>query len=173
MYRQVIASRLFILVLLLAVLGPTSSCALFGLGGGGDDVKHNRNYSVSAPAAWKKIDSDDSDQAYRLPSGNIVEMTSSCNRDTREPLEWMTRHLLIGDRGTNIVQREKLVVDGKEGMFSEVETTLEGKPFRLNLFVLPSHGCIFDFSLVSPRNISQNETHEFLSFVKSFKYGKN
>ena len=85
----------------------------------------------------------------------------------------MTRHLLIGDRDTNIVTREKLVVDGREGLFSTVETTLEGKPFHLNLFVLPSHGCIFDFSLVSPRKITENETHEFLSFVKSFKYGKN
>ena len=100
-------------------------------------------------------------------------MNSSCNRNTHEPLEWMTRHLLFGDRDTNIVRREKLAVDGKEGLFSDVQTSLEGKPFRLNLFVLPTHGCIFDFSLVSPRNISENETHEFLSFVKSFKYGKN
>ena len=173
MYRRRIASSFPIAVLSLAISGLVSSCALFGLGGGGDEVKHTQNYSVSAPGGWKKIDSDESDHAFRLPSGDIVEMNSSCNRNTHEPLEWMTRHLLFGDRDTDIVRREKLSVDGKEGLFSEVQTTLEGKPFHLNLFVLPSHGCIFDFSLVSPKNIPENETHEFLSFVRSFKYGKN
>ena len=64
---------------------------------------------------------------------------------------------------------------GRQGRsaFPEVTTTLEGKPFQLNLFVLPSHGCIFDFSLVSPGSIGESETADFLSFVKSFRYGKS
>ena len=173
MYRHRMAPRILTLILSLLFASSITGCALFGLGGGGDEVKHSGNYSVSAPVPWKKIDSAESDRAYRLPSGNIVEMNSSCNRNSHESLEWMTRHLLFGDRGTSFVQREKFAVDGSEGLFSAVETTLEGKTFHLNLFVLPSHGCIFDFSLVSPKKIAENEAREFLSFVKSFKYGKN
>ena len=54
-----------------------------------------------------------------------------------------------------------------------MQTNLDEKPFYLNVFVLPKHGCIFDFTLVSPKAIGKDETDEFLTFVKSFRYGKN
>ena len=54
MYRRRIASRLPIAVLSLAISGLVSSCALFGLGGGGDDVKHTQNYSALGPDGLEK-----------------------------------------------------------------------------------------------------------------------
>lgn len=155
------------------LLSLVSGCALLGLGGGSDKLKHAEGYRINAPPDWKSIDKGDSDHAYRLPSGDIATLTSSCNRDPNSSLELLTRHLLIGERNTIIARRERIPVDGKDGLFSDVASTLDGKSFHLNLFVLSSHGCIFDFSLVSPQAISETETHGFLNFVRSFHYGKS
>ncbi len=165
------ASMSFLSVLFSLALLLCQSCAL--IGGGGENIRHAQGYSVKAPPRWKAIDHGEGDHAYKLASGNVITLTSSCNRDTHVSLELMTRHLLLGERGTVIEKRERMVVDGVTGLFSAVQTTLESNTFYLDLFVLPKQGCIFDFSLVSPRPIPSNETDEFLTFVKSFRYGKS
>ncbi len=79
----------------------------------------------------------------------------------------------MGARNINFAKKEKVKVAGEEGLHSSVKATLDGNPFLLELFVLPNHGCVFDFSLVSPKLISDKDSEEFLAFVKSFTYGTN
>jgi hypothetical protein len=148
-----------------------NGCAMFG---GESGIQRNQNYRVVPASGWTAIDAHgESDQAFKLKSGNIATVTSSCHRDTNSSLELMTKHLLLGARHIHMEKQSRVTIDDKEGLHSELTAAYEGKRFYLNLFVLPHHDCIFDFSLMSPNPINPGDKQEFVSFVQSFKYGSN
>jgi hypothetical protein len=89
------------------------------------------------------------------------------------PLEVLTRHLLIGTRDVEYRKQERIRVGASEGLHSSVRATLEGVPFRFEFFVISKNQCIFDFSLMSPKEISTSELGQFVSFFKSFRYGQD
>jgi len=152
------------------MMGGGVGCSLFG--GGGSGIRRAKWYTVNPPTEWQASDRYESDQAYKLPSGSVVTLTSSCDRRT-DSLELLTRHLLIGTRNVVMKKRETFKVSETEGMYSSVSATLEGVPINLELFVLPKDSCVFDFTLLSRETISDNELEQFLSFIKSFSHGKN
>ncbi len=145
-------------------------CSLIG---GGAGLEHADGYELVAPEGWKRKGREESDRAYKLASGNIATLTSSCNENPSAPLDVLTRHLLMGTRNTTIKKREKVQWGPNEGLFTDVTAKLEGAPFHLNLFVIAKAGCVFDFSLVSPGEISQADSQAFQEWVASFKYGRN
>jgi hypothetical protein len=149
-----------------------SGCALFG--GGEEKINRAKNYRVTPPKDWKEIDSSNqSDQAYKLPSGNVVTLTSSCKPNRSQSLDVLTRHLLLGARNVSYEKQDIYLIAGHEGLYSSVKAKMEGVPFSLELFVLPSNTCVFDFSLMSPKMISETDKADFISFFKSFKNGTN
>jgi hypothetical protein len=155
-----------------------SSIFALGLGacaivGGGAELERASDYNLKAPADWKTQSKGESDSAYKLPSGNVVSLVSSCNRNPDAPLDVLTRHLLMGTRGVTISSREKKTFGANEGLYSKVVAKLEGKPFHLDLFVLAKEKCVFDFSLISPKPISESDATAFKQFIESFQYGKN
>jgi hypothetical protein len=99
-----------------------------------------------------------------------VTVTSSCNKHKEASLKVLTRELLIGSRNVKIEREEPLVILGGEAHYSRVRASSEGVPFLLDIVVLKKRGCVFDFSLMSPKSITANETKEFLSFVRTLKY---
>ena len=133
---------------------------------------HSSAYSVLAPPTWKAIDKHESDKAYRLGSGNVVTVTSSCKSSSDAPLDVLTRQLLIGGRNIEWVEKRNITVDGSNGLFSRLRASFDNVRAYLIVFVLPKDGCVFDFSLVSNKLIPDADIDDFLVFVKSFKYGK-
>lgn len=155
--------------LLLGAIVLIAGCAI--LGGSGNEISRADDYSLSTPSSWQKKGTDgESDYAYRLPSGNTVTVTSSCNKHKEASLKVLTRELLIGSRNVKIEREESLVILGSEAHYSRVRASSEGVPFLLDIVVLKKRGCVFDFSLMSPKSITPNETKEFLSFVRTLKY---
>lgn len=149
-----------------------AGCALFG--GGGESLKRAKNYHVTAPTTWlARETNNESDKAFKTSSGSVATVTSSCQRNANAPLEVLTKHLLLGARKISFQERQRIVVDGQEGLYSLVKATLDGVPFHLQLFVLPHHACVFDFSMVSPKAFNETEKEEFISFFKSYSYGNN
>lgn len=165
-------SQRFSIPLLFAVLiacqSLLSGCAF--LGGGNAPLPKAKGYEIQAPTNWKEEGREESDKAYRLTSGSIVTINSSCTRNTKVPLEVLTKHLLLGLRNVAVEKQELLEVAGEQGMYSQVRATLEGTLIYSHLFVLPKRNCVFDFSLMNRRPISEKDAEAFLSFVKSFKY---
>lgn len=147
-------------------------CALLGGGGGGAPPK-SKGYRVSSPNDWREEDRNESDKAYKLPSGNIVAINSSCTRNSDAPLDVLTRHLLFGSRNVEVQERQPVNIDGADGLYSKVKATVDKVPIHLHIVVLPKTGCVFDFSLVSPKPIPEKEGNEFFTFVKSFKHGSH
>ena len=150
----------------------STGCGL--LGGGEPSIPRAKGYQVSAPAGWKlKETGVESDTTYTLPSGNVATVTSSCNRPYEASPEVLTRQLLIGTRNISFDKRERMTVNGVEGLFSSVKASADGRPLYMQILVLSKKACVFDFTLVSPKQISENESQEFLGFVRRFKYGND
>jgi hypothetical protein len=149
-----------------------SGCAIFG--GGGSDIQRVKDYSLQTPTDWVKADAEgESDEAYRLPSGSIATVTSSCGRNSRQSPEILTKQLLIGARQIQVSKREKLFINEKGALRSLVNAKLDGVPFNLDIIVVASSPCAFDFSLVSPKPIPDVEREQFVEYAKSLKYGTN
>lgn len=147
-------------------------CALFG--GGSETLHRAKGYKIRAPNGWTaKNSNSESDSAFQTASGNVATLTSSCQRNANASLDVLTRHLLLGARNTTFMDKKKIAVAGREGQHSSIKTTLDGSVLYLELFVLPKEACVFDFSLVSNKEISEKERTEFISFFKSFTYGSN
>jgi hypothetical protein len=160
------------------LLGFLSSILALSLGacaivGGGTDLEHASGYTVTSPTDWKSQGRGESDRAYKLPSGNVVSLVSSCNRSPDAPLDILTRHLLMGTRDVTTASREKKKFGANEGLYSQVVARLQGKLFHLDLFVLAKQKCVFDFSLISPAVIAESDSAEFKKFIESFHYGKD
>jgi hypothetical protein len=145
-------------------------CSMFG---GEEGIQHSGAYTISPPREWRSQDHGEGDQAYRLPSGNLVTLTSSCDKDTRVPLALLTKQLLIGARHITVVKQTPLLVRNKEALYSSLHATYENVPFNIEAVVLTRESCIFDFTLLSPKPIPEKDLQQFLEFVKSFNYGKD
>lgn len=149
------------------------ACAGCSIVGGAPDLERASGYRVEPPESWSRKGRAESDRAYSLPSGNVVTLVSSCHRSPDAPLDVLTRHLLMGTRGTTVKKREKATFGKNAGLHSTIVTKLEGKPFHLELFVLAKNECVFDFTLMSPREIPESDSQAFQQFVGSFQYGKD
>lgn len=147
-------------------------CAMFG---GGSEIQRAKDVSFKAPNGWEKTDKAESDHAFKTKYASIATLTSSCNRNPDAPLEVLTRHLLIGERNYRITKKRTVAVGGKDGLLSQVEIPRGKGKGNLNLllFVVSKDECIFDFSLISPKAISEPEEQEFVSFIQSLRYGTN
>jgi len=164
---------IFSALVCLSALAAAAGCALFGSGGEGSWARAE-TYTVTPGASWKKRDPENSDKAYQLPSGPIATVTSSCNRHPTASLQLLTKHLLMGTRDVNVERRDDLKVGDADGLLSKVTATMEGAKFHMLLVVSrQKNGCVFDFSLVSPKTLSGGDESEFLDFVRSYRNGKH
>lgn len=149
-----------------------SSCAILGGGDGG--LKRASEYQLQTPLGWEKLKSKgDTDKAFRLPSGNAVSVISSCKKRKAGSLRVLSRQLLIGTRNRLIIQEKPLAISGGSGLFTRVKATLDAKVVYLGLVVIKKRGCVFDFTLMSSKKISNDELSEFLSFARSLDYDGN
>jgi hypothetical protein len=138
----------------------------------GPDLQRAAGYKFQPQPQWTATEKGESDRAYRLPSGNIFSLTSSCNRHADAPLDVLTRHLLMGERNVDYLQQKKVTVDGTEALFSHIKSRFEKEPFYLMVVVLSKDSCIFDFTLLSPKTIPAKDETQFWAAINSFSYGK-
>ncbi len=159
-------------ILILLICFPLlQSCALL-TSGDSRELPRAKGFQVLPPATWKETSTKgESDQAYLTSSKSIATLTTSCGTPTKASLETLTKQLLVGIKSIKFKERKKLSVDGFTGLYSEIHSTLDEKPFFLLVYVLPATDCVFDFTLVGPKEFSSAEKQEFLSFIESFKNG--
>ena len=145
-------------------------CSLLSSSG----LQHAKDLSLTAPSTWTETESEgDTDKAFKTAAGSMVTVTSSCQENRQVSLRNLTRDLLLGAKKVKFIQQQPMIIARTEALFSHVNTTVEGKAFQLLFIVLRKNSCVFDFSLVSPKPISQGEIQEFISFTKSFDYGQS
>ncbi len=160
--------RLKTYILVLGVVGLSGGCF-----SGKRSVKHAEGYNLIAPSGWQEHGHGENERAYKLPSGNLVAVTSSCDRHAQADLQILTRDLLLGTRKQTYKKQEHMTINGAKALYSSLVAQLEGKPVHYEAVVLSKDNCIFDFTMVSRKAIGSADVSQFLSFVKSFQYAKN
>ena len=151
-----------------AAMIVSTGCAVFG--GSSREESRAKNYRLNVPPGWQSKEHGESDAVYQLASGALATITTTCGRHTGAPLELLTKHFLFGSRNVAVDRRESVMVDGAAGLRSWVRATMDGRPFFLELVVSAKQGCVFDFSLLSPKKISESDEEAFMSVIKNFHY---
>ena len=146
-------------------------CAL--VGSSEERLRHAKGYNVSPAASWKAQNPQDGDSAYRLPSGAVVTLVSSCGRSETTPLNVLARQLLFGLRNLTVGTREKREFGPNQGLFTKAEGVMSGTKLYLELFTTVSQSCVFDFSMINPRAIPLVDEQQFFAYLSSFRYGNH
>lgn len=164
--------RIWVQFLFSWVFVLVSSCAL--LGGGDSGLNRASSYELDIPETWTALKSKgESDRAYRLSSGNLVSVASSCKKNFTSSLRVLTQQLLIGTRQRVVFTEKPVAIDNGTGLFTSLKARTDGKLVYLGVLVVKKHGCVFDFSLLGSDPLSQNDISTFIRFAKSLKYGSN
>ena len=122
------------------------------------------------PAGWRLVHQESAAIGfYSADVGGVIEANASCRDDAEAtPLEALTRLLLIGYTDRNFRAQEKVPLDEREALRTQVDAKLDGVPMSLELLVMKRNGCIFDLSYAAPPGQFARGSDDFAAFVHGF-----
>jgi hypothetical protein len=153
----------------------SGSTLLAGCGGTSFDGRVFRNDELSfrvlrVPSSWHAIEAPGSLLAFRddrTPAS--VSVSGRCGKDGDDvPLESLTHHLFLNFTERKVVGQERLTLDGREALKSELVAKLDGVPKQFMVYVLKKNGCVYDFAYVAPAGAAAEGQTDFVAFVESF-----
>jgi hypothetical protein len=125
---------------------------------------------AEVPREWRQIESDDALLAFRddgTPASIVVN--GRCGRDGDDvPLSALTHHLFLQFSDRVIENENKITLDGREALHTELLAKLDGVQKRFGVFVLKKNGCVYDFIHIAPPSASAESRERFVSFVQGF-----
>jgi len=145
--------------LLLVALGPGLLAACAGSRVAVDDsdptrYRHRKlGYRISAidggpEDAWKRVDIEGADLAYRSATEDSVSISSSC-RKTRAGPGILSRKLMIGTARERVLGGGPVAIGEDQGWTQTIETSEGGIHLRIKTVTLLSGGCVYDWVLLS------------------------
>lgn len=131
------------------------------------------------PSGWRQIDVTDSDSllAFRDDSARAtIALTGRCGRDGDDvPLRALTHHLFLHFTDRQVVSEERIKLDGRAALRTELLATLDGVPKRFVTVVLKKNECVYDFLYITDVApgldegvATPNDREEFERFVAGF-----
>jgi hypothetical protein len=122
------------------------------------------------PAEWRVVHQQSAAIGfYSAELGAVIEANASCRDDAEAtPLEALTRLLLIGYTDRNVRSQEKVPLDQREALRTQLDAKLDGVPMSLDLLVMKRNGCIFDLSYAAPPDRFDRGSNDFQRFVSGF-----
>jgi hypothetical protein len=117
------------------------------------------------PAAWQRVRDDGGSVAFHHAAGGTIVSAISCGDGDDVPLDVLTNHLLLGIEGRRERARERLVLDGRAALRTQLDAQLDGVPVTLDLVVLKKDGCTVDLYLVAPRPAFDERRADFVRFL--------
>jgi hypothetical protein len=120
------------------------------------------------PASWRSIEATGALLAYRDDeAAATVALNGRCGLDGDDvPLEALTHHLFLQFTGRELVSQERVDLDGRAALRTEMLAELDGVKKRYVVYVLKKDGCVYDFLYVSPGRAGGKEAFE--RFVRGF-----
>jgi len=119
------------------------------------------------PGEWEQIQAENTLIAFRdREDATTVALNGRCGKDGDDvPLESLTHHLFLQFTDRQVTRQEKLALDGREALRTELRAKLDGVPKHFVVVVLKKDGCVYDFL-----RIGSDETgvEEFERFVRGF-----
>ncbi len=132
------------------------ACAV-GCGGGttfdGSMVRGPElSYRIGSPGqSWSKIEVSDNHVAWRSDArpSSIIQVNGRCDEALDIPLQALRAHLLVGFTERDFRSEDRIDLDGREALRTQVAAKLDGVRRELDLVVLKKDGCVYDFSLIA------------------------
>ena len=120
------------------------------------------------PAGWRDVTVDGALLAFRDDTASAsVQVNGRCGLDGDDvPLEALTHHLFLHFTERNLIKQEKLDLDGRAALRTELTAKLDGVERAYLVYVLKKDGCVYDFIRVGPEG---QDTSEFERFVLGFE----
>jgi hypothetical protein len=86
--------------------------------------------------------------------GAVMHVDSDCDPGLDIPLTALRNHLMIGFTEREILQEERVPMDGREALRTHFRAKLDGVPRDILSQILKKDGCVYDFALVTPPDAS-------------------
>jgi hypothetical protein len=123
------------------------------------------------PPSWRALEVDGDDAlAVRDPAtGTVITVSARCGRDGDDvPLEALTKHLFIQFTERETISQQKVQLDGREALRTELTAKLDGVKRRFVVYVLKKDGCVYDFSEIATASANPNSDRVFEDVVHGF-----
>lgn len=124
----------------------------------------------SVPRAWRRIDADGALLAFRdddTPASIVVN--GRCGKDGDDvPLRSLTHHLFIHFTDRNVLSQERVELDGRAALETELVARLDGVQKHYTVVVLKKDGCVYDFVHISPPSRGDSSRERFRTLVRGF-----
>jgi len=122
------------------------------------------------PARWRAIEVEGALLAFRDDAHTAtIALNGRCGLDGDDvPLEALTHHLFLHFTERTLVgKQERVNLDGRAALRSELVAELDGVPMRYLVYVLKKDGCVYDFMHVTP-SADPAARADFERFVQGF-----
>ena len=141
-----------------------SSCASSGFDGRvyrSDDLSFHVG---PVPGSWRSVSVDGTRLAFRDDAASAtIQVSGRCGVDGDDvPLEALTHHLFLNFTKRNLLKQERVELDGRAALRTELGAELDGVPLQYLVYVLMKDGCVYDFIHVSPGARGRGEFERFL-----------
>jgi hypothetical protein len=119
------------------------------------------------PPSWRSISVEGTRLAFRDDAASAtVQVSGRCGVDGDDvPLEALTHHLFLHFTKRYLLKQQRVALDGREALRTELNAELDGVALQYVVYVLKKDGCVYDFIHVSP---SARGRAEFERFVQGF-----
>ncbi|HEX5098453.1 MAG TPA: hypothetical protein VFV94_03095 [Polyangiaceae bacterium] len=120
------------------------------------------------PSAWRQVDVDDTLLAFRDDSAQgTIAVNGRCGLDGDDvPLEALTHHLFLHFTDRKLISQERIELDGRAALRTELTAALDGVPLRYRVVVMKKDTCVYDFMLMGT---SGADSGAFDRFVGGFE----
>ena len=104
------------------------------------------------PESWRRIEATGALLAFRDDARRAtVAVNGRCGLDGDDvPLEALTHHLFLQFTERELVSQNRVDLDGREALRTEIVAKLDGVKKHYVVYVLKKDGCVYDFVYVSP-----------------------
>jgi len=80
----------------------------------------------------------------------VIHIDSECDPALDIPLTALRSHLMIGFTERDLVDEERVSMDGREALRTQFNAKLDGVPRQILLQILKKDDCVYDFGLITP-----------------------
>lgn len=152
---------------LISVLAACAGSSWDGRTFKGDSVQYHPG---KVPSGWRRIETDDAQLAFRDSARDLlISVNGRCGKDDDDvPLEALTRHLFIYFTERQIMDQNRVMLDHREALRTELSAKLDGVARHFVVYVLKKNGCVYDFVLIAAPTVEAASIKEFDQFVAGF-----
>jgi hypothetical protein len=136
-----------------------------------DDLK-SKEYSYSLSSSdWNSINPQAADKTYVHNShGSIIMINSLCKKYDSSGLDVLSNNFLSGLRELEIIEKKSVPYKGRDAISILSKGKLDGVLVFLNTLTSNRNHCTYDFVLISPNKIVDEDLKTYQALLESVKF---